>query len=248
MRRIGNSICAVLLVVCSTSLVRAQLATKATTAVPRLVQFNGTLTDAGGKPLTGVVGVTFSLYEQREGGSAIWVETQNVQAGGQGEYRVLLGSTRNDGIPPEAFASGERWLGVQVQGDPERPRVLMTSVPYSLKAVDAETLGGMPASAFALAGTANRGALAEPAAGSVAQSAKPAAGVTPDLTGTGTKDYIAMWKTATALEDSALYQTAAGNVGIGTTTPAATLESLTASATGTAVLGSATSTRSEERR
>jgi len=233
MKRIGNSICAALLVFCSISVVRA---------VPRLVHFSGTLTDASGKALTGVVGVTFSLYDAQEGGSPIWMETQNVQARGNGEYTVLLGSTRNDGIPAEVFASGERWLGVRIQGEAERPRVLMTSVPYSLKAVDAETLGGMPASAFVLAGTGNHLPLAEPATGSVAQSAKPAAAVTPDVTGTGTKNYIALWKTTTALEDSLLYQTAVGNVGIGTTTPTATLESVTASATGTAMLGSATST------
>jgi trimeric autotransporter adhesin len=245
MKRIGDSICVMLLAVCATLVGHAQPASKSTTTVPRLVQFSGTLTDGGGKPLTGVVGVTFALYEQQEGGSAIWMETQNVQAGGNGEYTVLLGSTRNDGIPAEAFASGERWLSVRIQGEAERPRLLMTSVPYSLKAVDAETLGGLPASAFALAGTnagtASRAPVVEPLAGSVAHPAKAGAAVTPDVTGTGTKNYIAMWKTASALEDSLLYQTAAGNVGIGTTTPTATLESLTASATGTAVLGSASS-------
>jgi hypothetical protein len=60
MKRIGNSICAALLVFCSISVVRA---------VPRLVHFSGTLTDASGKALTGVVGVTFSLYDAQEGGS-----------------------------------------------------------------------------------------------------------------------------------------------------------------------------------
>jgi hypothetical protein len=41
------------------------------------------------------------------------------------------------------FATGEsRWLGVQVQvpGEIEQPRVLLVSVPYALKAADAETL------------------------------------------------------------------------------------------------------------
>src|ERR1700683_65619 len=125
MRRIGNSIGAALLVVCGSLVLHAQPATKTTTAVPRLVKFSGTLTEASGKPLTGVVGVTFSLYEGQEGGSPIWMETQNVQAGGTGQYTVLLGSTKNEGLPAEAFASGQRWLGVQAQGEPERPRVLM---------------------------------------------------------------------------------------------------------------------------
>src|SRR3990170_1578308 len=33
----------------------------------------------------------------------------------------------------------------------EQPRILLVSVPYALKAADAETLGGKPASAFVLA-------------------------------------------------------------------------------------------------
>ena len=44
-------------------------------AVPRLVQFNGVDNEAAGKP---VAGVTFALYNDREGGVAIWTETQNV--------------------------------------------------------------------------------------------------------------------------------------------------------------------------
>jgi hypothetical protein len=140
MKRISHTITALSLAACA-ALVAQQPATKIATAVPRLVKFSGTLTDGGGKPLTGAVGVTFSLYEAQEGGAPLWMETQNIQAGGDGQYTVLLGSTTNAGLPAEAFASGERWLGIQAQGEAERPRVLMTSVPYSLKAVDAETLG-----------------------------------------------------------------------------------------------------------
>jgi hypothetical protein len=54
------------------------------------------------------------------------------------------------------FSSGEaRWLGVQVQGQAEQPRTLLLSVPYALKALDAETIHGMPLSAFVLAAPAN---------------------------------------------------------------------------------------------
>ncbi|HEY4932969.1 MAG TPA: tail fiber domain-containing protein [Terriglobales bacterium] len=42
----------------------------------------------------------------------------------------------------------QRWLAVQVQGQPEPSRVLLVSVPYAFKAHEAETLGGLPASAF----------------------------------------------------------------------------------------------------
>jgi len=170
------------------------------------------------------------------------METQNLQVGANGEYTVLLGSTRNDGIPAEAFAAGERWLGVHVQGvqgEAERPRVLIASVPYSLKAVDAETLGGLPASAFALAGPAAHGEMRESPAGS-GKPAQATADVTPNLTGTGTTNYIPLWTSTTNIGNSHLYQTAAGSVGLGTTTPAAKLEAITTTATGTGVPGSAT--------
>jgi trimeric autotransporter adhesin len=141
--------------VCCTAVALAQPAAKTTTAVPRLVNFSGTLTDGAGKAQSGVVGVTLLCMKSRRAAlRSGWKPKtcrRNVQAAANGDYTALLGSTRNEGIPAEAFGSGERWLGIQAQGETERPRVLMTSVPYSLKAVDAETLGGLPASAFALA-------------------------------------------------------------------------------------------------
>src|SRR6266478_2012947 len=92
--------------------------------VPRLVKFAGTLKDELGKPRTGVVGVTFAIYKEQEGGAALWLETQNVEFDDQGRYTVLLGATRNEGLPLELFTSGEsRRLGVQVQlpGEVEQP-------------------------------------------------------------------------------------------------------------------------------
>jgi hypothetical protein len=42
------------------------------------VNFSGVLTDLNGKPLSGVVGVTFLLYSEQTGGIALWLETQNI--------------------------------------------------------------------------------------------------------------------------------------------------------------------------
>ena len=42
-------------------------------------------------------------------------------------------------------------FGVARQGEPEQPRIMLVSVPFALKAGDAETLGGKPPSAYALA-------------------------------------------------------------------------------------------------
>src|SRR5712691_9886100 len=125
-----------------------------TLPVPRLVKFACTYKDELGKPRSGVVGVTFAIYKEQEGGAALWLETQNVELDEQGRYTVLLGATKSEGLPLELFISGEpRWLGVQVNlpKEVEQPRVLLVSVPYALKAADSDTLWGMPASAFVLA-------------------------------------------------------------------------------------------------
>jgi hypothetical protein len=124
--------------------------------VPRLIRFGGTLRDAAGNPAAGSVAVTFALYETQENGSPLWVETQTVQPNEAGRYTVLLGITQPEGLPLDLFTSSRaRWLSVQPQlpGGSEQPRILLVGVPYALKAADADTLGGIPASAFLLAPT-----------------------------------------------------------------------------------------------
>jgi len=104
----------------------------ATSQVPRLIKFSGTLLDRQGQPLKGPIGVTFSLYAQQSGDAPLWMETQNVEPDANGDYIVLLGSNSAKGVPAELFASAEaRWLGVQPERQSEQPRVLLVSVPYA---------------------------------------------------------------------------------------------------------------------
>jgi len=112
--------------------------------VPRLVNFSGVAADENGKALPGVVGVMFGIYKSQNGGSALWLESQNVQADTKGNYTAQLGATKPEGLPLDLFTSGEaRWLGVTVNGGQEQARILLLSVPYALKAADAQTLGGL---------------------------------------------------------------------------------------------------------
>ena len=120
-------------------------------SVPRLVKFGGVVRDAAGKPHTGIVGITFGIYAEPNGGAPVWQETQTVQLDQQGRYTVLLGASTPEGIPQKLFASGEpRWLSVRAQlpEEAERPRVPLVSVPYALQAANTDTLGGLPPSAF----------------------------------------------------------------------------------------------------
>jgi len=208
-----------------------QLAPSATVAaiVPRLVNFSGTAVNAQGKPLSGITGITFSIYKDQTEGSPLWMETQNIQADVRGNYSIQLGATKSDGLPVELFASGEaRWLGVRVNGGEEQPRVMLLSVPYALKAGDAATIGGLPPSAFVLAAPPSAGAAGSggdvASSNSVPGAPPPASTVT--TTG-GTVNALPLWTTATNVQSSAITQTGIGataKIGINTTAPTTALD------------------------
>ncbi len=179
--------------------------------VPRLVKFSGFVQDAGGNPRTGVTSITFALYEEQEGGAALWLETQNVTLDQQGRYTVLLGANSAEGIPLEAFSANEaRWLGVQPEGLPEQ-RVLLVSVPYALKAAEADSLGGRPASSYVLATTG--GAPAASSTSAVPQDATCATPPCPVVTPGGTANMLAMFQDATTVQNSPISENACPGTG-----------------------------------
>ena len=120
-----------------------------TNTVPSILKFSGILQEHGGTIPSGPRGITFSLYKDETGGVPLWVETRSVLLDPQGRYTVLLGSTNPYGIPVEIFALGEpRWIGITSEDGASHPRVPLASVPYALKAADADTLGGKHSEEF----------------------------------------------------------------------------------------------------
>ena len=181
-----------------------------------------------GKSVSGAVAVTFSIYSEQDGGAPLWIETQNVTADAKSNFTAQLGVTKSEGLPLDLFSTGEaRWLGVRVNGGDEQPRVLLLSVPYALKAADAATLGGLPPSAFILASPAN----AHPAlndSSTIVQSTSTPPPASSNVTTTGgTVNALPLFTTATNIQNSALTQKGTGTtakIGIGTATPASTLD------------------------
>lgn len=109
----------------------------------------------------------------------------------------------------DLFTSGTaQWLGVQEQGQPEQPRMLLVSVPYALKAADAETVGGLPPSAFVLAAPAASSAIGE-ASLSTTSVAVAAAGIG----GSGITNDIPIWTGRATLGNSVMSQVG-GNVSV----------------------------------
>ena len=200
----------------------------APSVLPRLVRFGGIVSNADGNPRTGRVGLSFSLYAEQQRGVPLWQEVQNVTLDVQGHYSVLLGAGSADGLPLDLFSSNEaRWLGVQVEQEAEQARILLVAVPYALKAADAETLGGKPASAYVLndinssTTTSSSGAKA---ATTALSTPLPLAGSLTVTTNGGTANYIPKWLDGVTLSGTSQVFDDGTNVGIGTVTPGAKLD------------------------
>lgn len=224
-RNIGLCV-GLLLIVCAAPVLAQKPAVSgsasSTAVVPPLVSFGGVLTDLNGKPISGVVGVTFALYQDEHGGAPLWLETQNVYPDRTGHYAVLLGATTSTGLPADLFVAGEaRWLGVQMQGQAEQPRVSLTSAPYALKAADAQTVGGLPASAFVLAAPPASGASSVASPGTTTPPL--VTGTTPVTTAGGTVNKLAKFDAAADITSSQVFDNGT-NVGIGNTAPASKLD------------------------
>ena len=99
--------------------------------VPNTLNYQGVLTGTDGKPIAdGLYQLTFKLYEQATGGTAMWSETQAAQVS-RGVFSVLLGkATSLANIP----FNKPYWLGITVgNGSEMTPRVELGASAYSLR-------------------------------------------------------------------------------------------------------------------
>jgi hypothetical protein len=181
------------------------------TSVPRVITIKGTLNGAEASRASRIETVTLAIYAEEQGGASLWQETQNVIVQPTGAYTILLGASESEGVPMHVFVSGEaRYVGLTWlrKGPGEEPRIQLTSVPYALRAADADTLGGRPASAYQLA----------PEAGAARSTTTALASDAPSAIIPGTPNYLAKFITGEDVGISSLYETG-GRLGINTTTP-----------------------------
>ena len=214
MRSVSTALAGVLVTVVLPAVLVAQSPPpNASNSLPRVITITGVFRPADGQPPSAVETVTLSVYEDEEGGTPLWQEAQTIAIDERGRYSVLLGGSHADGIPRDVFASGSaRWLGTSFQraGEREGPRVRLTSVPYALKAADAETLGGRPASDYLL------GPRPDATAAGRRDSDKSVAVPASELP--GTPNVIAKYVDTANVGPSAIFESG-GFVGVGTTTP-----------------------------
>ncbi len=206
-------LCVVLFCVCVGGLLPARAAQE---GVPRVVRFDG---QAPAGAAAGAHTATLAVFDAATDGALLWQETQVVQVAADGRFAVLVGAGHADGLPPAVLASSDpRWLDVRFDGEPAMARALLTSVPYALRAADADTLGGLPASAF----------LRVPERAGAHRDGAPDASASGDLdrpaVNTGTTGYIGKFTNAIDLTSSVMFE-GSGRIGVGTgaTTPLDTL-------------------------
>jgi trimeric autotransporter adhesin len=110
----------------------------AAATVPATLSYQGLLKDSGGLVIPdGTYSLTFRLYSQASGGVPLWNESQSLAVRG-GVFSAVLGSVTPLTLPFDA----QYWISLQVAGNPELPRVVLTSAPYALRAGVAEALAG----------------------------------------------------------------------------------------------------------
>jgi hypothetical protein len=120
------------------ALVICVIAGIAAATVPATLSYQGLLKDSSGLVIPdGTYSLTFRLYNQASGGTVLWSEVQSL-AVTDGVFSAVLGSVTALTLPFDATY----WISLQVAGNPELPRVVLTSAPYALRAGVAEALTG----------------------------------------------------------------------------------------------------------
>ncbi|MDP8201672.1 MAG: tail fiber domain-containing protein [Candidatus Tenebribacter burtonii] len=105
--------------------------------VPQTIDYQGRLADSDGNYLNGVYSVEFDLFEMETSGSALWIETHDVNVA-NGIFHVLLGSVNP--FPAGLFNNQDLWLEFHVGAEILLPRTQIASVPYAIKAETAYTM------------------------------------------------------------------------------------------------------------
>jgi len=160
------------------------------------------------------ISVTVKIYVEESSDSPIWSEQFLSSSDANGRISLLIGSSVQGGLPRDLFAGNQaRWIALQFGDAPEGFRAAMISVPYALKARDADTLGGLPASAFLRSSSVQ----SDPQNGDTWHTSG-SLGSSYRLSIEGIQNTLAKFTTPTDLGASQITDTASG-VGLGNPTP-----------------------------
>jgi hypothetical protein len=105
--------------------------------IPKLINYQGMLTNSSGDPLTGTYDINFRVYNASSGGDQRWEETQTDVAVTGGLFNVILGGATVGGM--DLDFSEEYWLEIWVEGEQMSERLRFTSVGYAYRAQVADS-------------------------------------------------------------------------------------------------------------
>ena len=105
---------------------------------PRMLNYQGYLTDTLGNPVTNpAISMTFAIYDAESSGNQLWFETQTLSVE-KGIFHALVGTLST--LPDSIFTKNQnRWLGLTVSGNILSPRTRIVSAPYAYTATYSDT-------------------------------------------------------------------------------------------------------------
>ncbi len=112
----------------------------AVAAPPRVLSYQGKLTNSSGVAVTGTHDIIFRIYDVPTGGTALWTEEHTASSGHpvnvvNGLFEVKLGE-----ITPLNIAFDDTyWIELEVDGEVLSPREMYASVPYAVHSIVADT-------------------------------------------------------------------------------------------------------------
>lgn len=123
-------------------------------APPKMLSFQGRLTDSANNPLTAETPLRFGIYtsETATGAALLWQETQNIKPDSNGSFSTLLG--KSTPLSQDIFSKNATlFIGITVaSGEELSPRQQLATVGYS---ANAKTLQGLKPITEPKAGTNN---------------------------------------------------------------------------------------------
>jgi microcystin-dependent protein len=124
---------------------------------PPLVNYQGKLTDADGKPLAGSHKLSFSIYTAETDGTQVWgPQVFNDVSIIDGYFNVILRSDTDGRSISDAFASENAYLEITIGDGPPLPtRQRILSAPYAIQAdkatkADRAMMNGVPPGAIVM--------------------------------------------------------------------------------------------------
>lgn len=120
-------------------------------AVPMQIPYFGALTYADtGAGVDGDVSVQARLFEQAVGGMAVWTGALDPAVPVEDGRLAIVLEAGTPALNSVSFAVNEMWVELTVDGATMTPRQRISTVPYAMEALNAQTLAGLDASAYAL--------------------------------------------------------------------------------------------------